>query len=121
MIKMTIYLCRTYIVKPGKLKEHNKWGKKLVILMKKKPSLFNGVKSLQVFSHDGSKDKFTAMWSFEGSLDIKGWENGFSEIPEEKALREEFMKLIEPNSILVQVLKPIKIMKRNLKTQNSKK
>jgi hypothetical protein len=116
-----MYLCRTYIVKPGKLKEHNRWGKKLVILMKKKPGLFNNVRSLQVFSHDESEDKFTAMWGFKGRLDVEDWEKGFTEIPEEKALREEFMELIEPSSILVQVLEPIKTIKRKIKTKNSKK
>jgi antibiotic biosynthesis monooxygenase (ABM) superfamily enzyme len=112
MIKMTAYLCRTYVVKPGKLKEHNKWGKKLVVLMKKKPGLFNDVRSLQVFSHYGSKYKFTAMWGFKSMLDVEGWVKGFSEIPQEKTLREEFMELIELDSYIVQVLEPIKTMKR---------
>jgi hypothetical protein len=118
---MTAYLCRTYIVKPGKLKEHNKWGKKLVILMKKKPGLFSDVRSLQVFSHCESKNKFTAMWGFKSRLDVEDWEKGFTEIPQEKALREEFVKLIEPSPILVQVLDPIKTIKRNIKTKNSEK
>ena len=118
---MTVYLSRTYIVKSGKLKEHNRWGKKLVAIMKKKPVLFKGVKSLQVLSHDGSVDKFTAMWGFKDMLDVEGWEKGFVEIPEEKAMREEFMELIEPGSFSVQVLRPIKTLKRNIKAKNSKK
>ena len=83
---MTVYLARTYVVNPDKLDEHNEWGKKLVALMKKKPGLFRGVKSLQVFRHKygGSVDGSTALWDFESLTNIEGWESGFSEIPEEK-------------------------------------
>jgi antibiotic biosynthesis monooxygenase (ABM) superfamily enzyme len=42
---MAVYLVRTYVVKPGKFKEHNEWGKKLVVLMKKQPKHFACVKS----------------------------------------------------------------------------
>jgi antibiotic biosynthesis monooxygenase (ABM) superfamily enzyme len=118
---MTVYLARTYVVKPDKLKGHNKWGKKLVALMKKKPSLFSGVKSLQVLKHEGSPGKFTAMWGFESTANIKGWENGFSEIPEEKALRAEFMELIVPDSYVACILEPIKKLNRKAKSHSPKK
>ena len=32
---MTVFLVRTYIVKPDKLKEHDEWGKKLIAIDKK--------------------------------------------------------------------------------------
>jgi hypothetical protein len=109
---MTIYLCRTYVVKSGKLKEHNEWGKQLVALMKTKPELFDGAKSLQVLSHkrSGEARTFTALWGFENSARLAGWEKGFSELPQEKALRAEFMELVVPESMSVSIMKSIKIM-----------
>jgi antibiotic biosynthesis monooxygenase (ABM) superfamily enzyme len=109
---MTIYLCRTYVVKPGKLKEHNEWGKRLVVLMKTKPQLFDGSKSLQVFSHkrNGEARKFTALWGFDNSAHLEGWEKGFSELPEEKALRAEFMELVVAESMSVSIIESIKAM-----------
>lgn len=114
---MTVYLARTYVVSTDKLYEHNEWGKKLVALMKKKPGLFRGVKSLQVLRHKygGSVRGFTALWGFESLANIEGWESGFSEIPEEKALRAEFMELIVPGSYSACILEPIKTLNRKAK------
>ena len=114
---MTVYLARTYVVNPSKLDEHNEWGKKLVALMKKKPSLFRGVKSLQVLRHKsgGEGSKFTALWRFESLTNIEDWESGFNEIPEERALRAEFMKLIMPGSDSACILEPIKTLNRKTK------
>jgi len=118
---MTVYLCRTYVVKPGKLKEHNEWGKRLVALMKNKPELFDGAKSLQVLSHkrSGQARKFTAMWGFNSLANVEGWEKGFCELPQEEALRAEFMELIVPESFSVSILEPIKTMHKN-KTKRPK-
>src|SRR5665647_248415 len=115
---MTIYLARTYVVNRGKLKEHNAWGKKLVALMKKNPSLFRDVNSLRVFRHkcDGSVDKrFTALWGLASLASIEGWESKFSEIPEEKALRTEFTELIVQGSYSACILDPIKTINRKTK------
>jgi antibiotic biosynthesis monooxygenase (ABM) superfamily enzyme len=120
---MTVYLARTYVVNPDKLDEHNEWGKKLVALMKKKPGLFRGVKSLQVLRHKygGSVGGFTALWGFESLANIEGWESGFSEIPEEKTLRAEFMELIVPGSYSACILEPIKTLNRKAKRTRPKK
>jgi hypothetical protein len=121
---MAVYLARTYVVKRGKLKEHNEWGKKLVALMKKNPSLFRDVNSLRVFRHKcgGSVDKrFTALWGLANLVSIEGWESEFSEIPEEKALRAEFMDLIVPGSYSVCILEPIKTLNRKAKRGRPKK
>jgi len=120
---MTGYLARTYVVNPDKLDEYNEWGKKLVALMKKKPGLFRGVKSLQVLRHKygGSVGGFTALWGFESLANIEGWESGFSEIPEEKALRAEFMELIVPGSYSTCILEPIKTLNRKAKRTSPKK
>jgi hypothetical protein len=120
---VTIFLIRTYCVKPNKLKEHNEWGKKLVALMKKKPELFDGVKSMRVFSHKygGSVGGFTAMWGFESLAHIEGWENGFSEIPEEMALRSEFMDLIVPGSFSADIWESVKTLTRKIKPKRKKK
>ena len=120
---MTVYLARTYVVNHDKLDEHNEWGKKLVALMKKKPGLFRGVKSLQVLrhKHDGSLGEFTALWGFESLANIEGWESGFGEIPEEKALRAEFMELIVPGSYTSCILEPIKTLNRKAKRYRPKK
>jgi hypothetical protein len=59
------------------------------------------------------------MWGFEDHSLIEGWEKGFSEIPEEKALRSEFMELVVRDSYSVQILQPIKTIKR--KTECVKK
>jgi antibiotic biosynthesis monooxygenase (ABM) superfamily enzyme len=111
---LTTYIARTYVVKTDKLKEHNKWGKKLITLMKKKPGLFNNVKSLQVLSHkqDEKMNRFTAVWGFESLANIEGWERDFNEIPQENALREEFMDLIVPKSYSACILESIKTIKR---------
>jgi antibiotic biosynthesis monooxygenase (ABM) superfamily enzyme len=120
---MTVYLARTYVISADKLNEHNEWGKKLVALMKKKPGLFRGVKSLQVLRHEhgGSVGGFTALWGFESLANIKGWESGFTEIPEEKALRAEFMKLIVPGSYSACILESIKTLNRKAKHDRPKK
>ena len=120
---MTVYLARTYVVNPDKIDEHNEWGKKLIALMKKKPDLFRGVKSLQVLRHKygGSVGGFTALWGFESLANIDGWESGFSEIPEEKALRAEFMELIVPESFSACILEPIKILNRKVKRDRPEK
>ena len=56
---------------------------------------------MRVFSHKygGAVDGFTAMWGFESLAHVEGWENGFSEIPEEMSLRSEFMDLIIPRLV----------------------
>jgi len=120
---MTVYLARTYVVNPDKLDEHNEWGKKLVALMKKKPGLFKGVKFLQVLRHKygWSVGGFTALWGFESLANIEGWESGFSEIPEEKTLRAEFMELIVPGSYSACILDPIKTLNRKAKRTHPKK
>jgi hypothetical protein len=122
-IKMTIFLIRTYTVKPDKLKEHNEWGKRLVTLMKKKPALFSGVKSMRVLSHKygGAIGGFTAMWGFESLAHVEGWENGFSEIPEEMALRSEFMDLIIPGSFTADIWESVKMLNRKTKPKYRKK
>ncbi len=109
---MTVYLCRTYVVKRGKLKEHDEWGKRLVALMKSKAELFDGANSLQVLSHkrSGKARKFTAMWGFESLANVEGWDKDVCELPQEKALRTEFMDLIVPESFSVSILEPIKTM-----------
>ena len=121
--RLTVYLARTYVVNPDKLDEHNEWGKKLVALMKKKPGLFRGVKSLRVLRHKygGSVGGFTALWGFKSLASIEGWESCFSEIPEEKALRTEFMELIVPGSYSARILEPIKTLNRKVKRKRPKK
>jgi antibiotic biosynthesis monooxygenase (ABM) superfamily enzyme len=116
---MTVFLVRTYTVKPDKLKEHDQWGKKLVTLMKKKPALFNGVKSMRVFSnkYGGCIGGFTAMWGFENINSIQGWEKGFSEIPEELTLRSEFMDLLVPGSFSACIWESVKTLNRKTKTK----
>jgi antibiotic biosynthesis monooxygenase (ABM) superfamily enzyme len=120
---MTVYLARTYVVNPDKLDEHNEWGKKLVALMKKKPGLFRGVTSLRVLRHKygGSVGGFTALWGFESLANIEGWKSGFSEIPEEKALRAEFIELIVPGSYSASILEPIKTLNRKAKRERPQK
>ncbi len=117
-LNLTVYLARTYVIAPNRLREHNEWGKKLVALMKKKPRLFLDVESLQVLSHkdEGSAGKFTALWGFQSLSAIEGWDTGFREIPEEKALRTEFMKLIVPGSYSVCILEQIKKINRKTKS-----
>ena len=102
--------------------DHSELGKKLVALMKKKPGLFRGVKSLQVLRHKygGSVGGFTALWGFESSASIECWESGFSEIPEEKTLRAEFMELIVPGSYSACILEPIKNLNRKAKRTRPK-
>jgi NIPSNAP. len=116
---MTVYLERTYVVKPEKLKEHNQWGKKLVALMKKKPDLFRGVKSLRVLKHR-DENRFTALWGFKNLDAVEGWEKGFTEIPEQKALRAEFMDLIVEGSFSVCVLDSVKTVTRKRKKKHQK-
>ena len=120
---MTIYLAKTYLVKPDKLDEHNQWGKKLVALMKKKPDLFRGVTSLRVFRHkyDISIGRYTAIWGFQSLANIEGWESGFIEIPKEKALRTEFIELIVPGSYSTSILEPIKNLNRKVKRERPQK
>ncbi len=114
---MTVFLVRTYIVKPDKLDAHNEWGKKLVALMKKRPDQFAGVKSMRVLSHKygGCVGEFTAMWGFESLADVEVWEAGFSTVKEEMALRSEFMDLVVPGTYKAAVWESVKTVNRKPK------
>ena len=111
---MTVFVVRTYTVKPDKLADHNMWGKKLIALMKKKPGLFGGVQSMRVLSHKygGQVGGFTAMWKFDNMQEAEKWENGFTEIKEEVALRQEFMELLVPGSYRQEIWAPVRTLNR---------
>jgi antibiotic biosynthesis monooxygenase (ABM) superfamily enzyme len=113
-IDVTVFVIRTYAVKPEKLAEHNAWGKKLITLMKKKPGLFGGVRGMQVLSHKygGQVGGFTAMWKFNSLEDAEKWENGFTVVKEEMALRKEFLDLIVPGSYRQEIWVPVRTIKR---------
>ena len=116
---MTVFLVRTYVIKPDKLTEHNAWGKKLVSSMKKQPNLFRGVKSLRVLSHKygGCVGGFTAMWKFESLAEAESWENGFVEVVGQPNLRSEFMELIVPGSYSEVIWEPVRTINRKSKKQ----
>ncbi len=111
---MTVFVVRTYTVKPDKLAEHNMWGKRLVALMKKKPALFDGVKGMRVLSHKygGQVGGFTAMWKFSSLEDAEKWENGFTTVKEELVLRQEFLELVVPGSYRQEVWEPVRTINR---------
>lgn len=118
---MTVFLVRTYVVKPDKLSEHNAWGKKLVASIKKRPDLFGGVKSLRVLSHryGGCVGGFTAMWKFESLAEAEKWENHFVEVADQPNLRSEFMALIVPGSYSQSIWEPVRTINRKTKNQHS--
>lgn len=111
---MTVFVVRTYTVKPDKSAEHNAWGKKLVALMKNKPGLFGGVQGMRVLSHKygGSVGGFTAMWKFKSIEDAEEWENGFTTVKEEMALRQEFLELVVPGSYRQELWEPVRTINR---------
>jgi len=111
---VTVFIVRTYTVKPDKYAEHNAWGKKLVALLKKKPGLFGGVQGMRVLRHKygGQVGGFTAMWKFNSLQDAEEWENGFTVVKEEVALRQEFMELIVPGSYRQEIWEPVRTIKR---------
>jgi len=113
-IDVTVFVVRTYTVKPDKYAEHNAWGKKLVALLKKKPGLFGGVQGMRVLRHKygGQVGGFTAMWKFNSLQDAEEWENGFTVVKEEVALRQEFMELIVPGSYRQEIWEPVRTIKR---------
>ncbi len=119
--KMTVFLVRTYVVKPDKLSEHNVWGKKLVASMKKRSDLFRGVKSLRVLSHKygGNVGGFTAMWKFDSLVEAEKWENSFVEVAEQPNLRSEFMALIVPGSYSESIWEPVRTINRKSKNKRS--
>lgn len=121
---MTVFLVRTYIVKPDKVREHDAWGKKLVTLMKKQPNKFNGVKSMQVLSpkYGESVGRFTAMWKFKGLTDADKWEDSFGVDKELAALRAELMNLIVLGSYSASIWESVKTLNRkNPKSKSTKK
>jgi hypothetical protein len=69
----------------------------------------------------GRGNYVTALWGFESLANIEGWASGFSEIPEEKALRTEFMELIVPGSYSACILEPIKTLNRKAIRNRPKK
>jgi antibiotic biosynthesis monooxygenase (ABM) superfamily enzyme len=111
---VTVFVVRTYTVKPDKLGEHNAWGKKLVALMKKKPEFFGGVQSMRVLSHKygGQVGGFTAMWKFNNLEDAGKWENDFTEVKEEMALRQEFLELVVPGSYRQEIWETVRTINR---------
>lgn len=117
---MTVFLVRTYIVKPDKLRAHIDWGKKLIVLMKKQPNLFAGVKSMRVFSHKygGKVGGYTAMWKFDNLVDAEKWERSFLDVKEEMSLRSEFLALIVPGSYSEYIWEPIRTLNRKAKRQS---
>ena len=120
---MTVFIVRTYVVKPDKLKEHDAWGKKLVALMKKQPRLFSDVKSMRVLSHKygGKVGGFTAMWKFESISDAEKWEQGFVEVKDEADLRSEFMCLLVPGSYSEYIWETVRTLNRKPKKQKKHK
>jgi len=114
---LTVFIVRTYVVKPDKLKEHNEWGKKLVALMKKQPRLFRGAKSMRVLSHKygGKVGGFTAMWKFDSLADAEQWERGFVEVKESAELRAAFLSLIVPGSYSECIWEPVRTVNRKPK------
>lgn len=119
---MSVFLVRTYTVKPDKLDAHNEWGKKLVAMIKKHPELFIGVKSMQVLRHKygGAVGSFTALWKFESMADLEAFEQGFSEVKEKAALREEFVDLLVPGSYSQCVWETVRAIKRKTKVKAKK-
>jgi antibiotic biosynthesis monooxygenase (ABM) superfamily enzyme len=111
---VTVFVVRTYTVKPDKLAEHNLWGKKLVAVMKKKQGLFGGVQGMRVLSHKygGSVGGFTAMWKFKSLQDAEKWEDGFTEVKEEMALRQEFLELVVPGSYRQEIWESVRSINR---------
>jgi hypothetical protein len=114
---MTVFIVRTYTVKPDKQNEHLAWGKKLVALMKKQPKLFCGVKSMRVLSHryGGDVGGFTAMWKFNSLADAERWEQGFVEVKVQADLRSEFLSLIVPGSYSECIWEPVRTLNRKQK------
>jgi hypothetical protein len=111
---VTVFIVRTYTVKPDKLAEHNLWGKKLVALMKTKPGLFGGVQSMRVLSHKygGQVGGYTAMWKFSSLQDAEKWEKDFTVIKEEMTLRQEFLELVVPGSYRQEIWEPVRTINR---------
>ncbi|MGD6807092.1 MAG: hypothetical protein ACQCN4_09055 [Candidatus Bathyarchaeia archaeon] len=120
---MTVFIVRTYVVKPDKLKEHNEWGKKLVAMMKRQPSLFGGVKSMRVLSHKygGQVGGFTAMWKFDNLADAERWEQGFVEVKAEADLRSEFLSLLVPGSYSECIWEPVRTLNRKSRKRKRRK
>ncbi len=114
---MTIFIVRTYVVKPDKFNEHLAWGKKLVELIKKQPKMFRGVTSMRVLSHKygGNVGGFTAMWKFNSLADAEKWEQGFIENQVEANLRSEFLSLIVPGSYSECIWEPVRTINRKQK------
>jgi len=114
---MTVFLVRTYIVKPDKLREHDAWGRKLIALIKKQSKTFRAVKSVRVLSHryGASVGGFTAMWKFDSLAEVEKWEDSFKTNKEQAALRAEFMELIVPGSYCANVWETVRALKRRKK------
>lgn len=114
---MTVFIVRTYVVKPDKLKEHLTWGKKLVAMMKKQPQKFGGVRSMRVLSHryGGNVGGFTAMWKFDSLAEAERWEQGFVDVKEEADLRSEFLSLLVPSSYSECIWEPVRMLNRRQK------
>jgi len=111
---MSIFLVRTYVVKPHELEKHNAWGKKLVALMKKRSDLFEEVKSLKVLGqkYGDNIGAYVAMWEFESLTESEKWENSFKNKKELTTLKTEFMTLIVPGTYSAKIWQPIKTMRR---------
>lgn len=120
---MTVFIVRTYTVKPDKYAEHLAWGKKLVKLMKKQPKLFSEALSMRVLSHKygGSVGGYTAMWKFKTLADAEKWAQGFTTVKEEIDLRSEFLSLIVPGSYSECVWEPVRTMNKRPKRCKPKK
>jgi hypothetical protein len=120
---VTVFLVRTYTVKPDKLEAHNAWGKKLVAMIKKHPELFSGIKSMRVLRHKygGAVGGFTALWKFESLADLEAFEQGFREVKEKAALREEFVDLLVPGSYSQCVLETVRAIKRKSESKSRKR
>jgi hypothetical protein len=119
---MTVFVVRTYTVKPDKQKAHLLWGKKLVSLMKKQPKLFCDVQSMRVLQHKygGNVGGFTAMWKFSSLQNAERWEQGFVEVKEEADLRSEFLELIVPGSYSQCIWEPVRTLNRKGKKHRCK-
>jgi hypothetical protein len=119
---MTVFVVRTYTVKPECQKAHLEWGKKLVAMLKKQPKQFSKVRSMRVYSnkYGGAVGGFTAMWKFDSLADAQDWEQGFVEVKAEADLRSEFLGLIVPGSYTQALWEPVRSLNKKKRAKPKK-
>jgi len=102
---MTIFLVETYVVKSDKQKEFVSLWKRLITYMRENSEKFKAVKSVKLFAQmfGGTFGGYVEMLEVDSLADFDKWWMRILKDKEYMEIHQEFMLLIDPATLSVNV------------------